>query len=632
MHSSILTILSAAGLFQATYCLEYLIQSQLEFVQFVKNVNSGTDYQGDTVFLDKDLDFEGYARFNPIGYTREAIFNGVFIGQGHVISNYLVNTSAQYAGIFGFTQGATITNLMVDPSCKIVSTYKSYGTAYVGSVIAKCFSINQPCKFENMMNYGQVIFSGNASSGDIAIGGIAGSCEFSGFHCIFKSCVNSGRIIDMGAAGWFSQMGGITGVCDGREDKRCKLHNNLNHGELMHNGTAKDTIIGGIVGTMYGSTNVQNCMNAGKITEVTRGRYNHLGAIAGYAFEGECSLSRNYWVAEVGAQKPVGYNYTEALSITETGETKLDGDFIRLVNKRAHEHNWDTWILNNGGHNFAFIINMRLIFATTNKIIILADRAINEGYHSLGSFLDAELTVPFNNYEITADTVVYSRWARNPYTFTLVYSTPIGGICDGEAAEAYPEFCGNVTSGVQNVSMTIGFALNLTIPELPPVEGYMAMWCTKDRSLCDPPAMVSYDLVLYPTYILPVVTPTEGSSDSEFFNNSVSRYVRITFRLENMYTSEVEDIIRKYGGESVHEVIDMSAEGLTTVVMIRFEKVEDASEFVDSIRASTMQAHTDKISKVEYLDEKLFSFGGRNSPVHYFVFWMLLCFFEVFWF
>ena len=47
---------------------DYHINNPSEFIQFSKNVSSGTDYSGATVFLDDDIDFSGVSnQFKPIG-------------------------------------------------------------------------------------------------------------------------------------------------------------------------------------------------------------------------------------------------------------------------------------------------------------------------------------------------------------------------------------------------------------------------------------------------------------------------------------------------------------------------------------------------------------------------------------
>ena len=50
---------------------ESRVKNTNDFIQFSRNVSSGTDYSGTTVFLDADIDFSGgpSEKFEPIGNT-----------------------------------------------------------------------------------------------------------------------------------------------------------------------------------------------------------------------------------------------------------------------------------------------------------------------------------------------------------------------------------------------------------------------------------------------------------------------------------------------------------------------------------------------------------------------------------
>ena len=64
------------------------INNTSELIQLSKNANSGTSYNGTTVFLDAEIDFSGglSEQFEPIGKSSN-YFQGTFDGQGHTISN-----------------------------------------------------------------------------------------------------------------------------------------------------------------------------------------------------------------------------------------------------------------------------------------------------------------------------------------------------------------------------------------------------------------------------------------------------------------------------------------------------------------------------------------------------------------
>ena len=589
INSTLISLVAVAALFSKAHANEIIIKTVEKFVEVMNDVNSGNDYADDTVLLDAMLDFADYdGHIEPIGNTIDTQFNGIFNGQGNMIRNLHINTSARYGGLFGYSRGATIKNFMLDESCSITVTHESTTKVFVGSALGKCFTSGKPCIFDNAVNKATITYTGSVD-GDIAIGGVIGSCEYSNYYCSIKNCANFVNVVDAGTTNWFSEIGGIAGICGGSEEKRCKLHNCLNYGNLIHKGKSKDTIMGGIVANMYSTTNVQNCVNLGTITNENPGRYNHIGGIAGYAFTEVSSVERNFWSSNSGVDIAVGYNSSEVRT-SDNLMTLPSESMINTLNKYAVPNRWDLWALNKDFKTFSLALNGFPIFVSTLEVIHLPDLASYEGHSFSGFFMDSDLTIPMTNFVITEDTTIYSSWKEIDYTIVFVHN------------ETY------------NETKIVTFAKNVSLPELEPRDGFVLKWCTADNTTCDPARMPPMNLTLYPLWVVPYDSSLDSSFGEGSFNNNASRYVRITFRLENMYTSEVEDVISKYGGESVHEVLTIDDVDLTTVVVIEFEVLEDAVVFVDSIRASKAQAQADKISKVEYLDESLFSAGISAYP------------------
>ena len=95
-------------------------------------------YSGTTVFLDADLNFSGRT-LAPVGS-----FQGAFDGQGHIISNLAMNSSSEFVGLFGYSIGATIRNVVLDSSCSI-NSYNADNT-YIGGIVGECYNF---CFIEN---------------------------------------------------------------------------------------------------------------------------------------------------------------------------------------------------------------------------------------------------------------------------------------------------------------------------------------------------------------------------------------------------------------------------------------------------------------------------------------------------
>lgn len=160
-------------------------------------MNGGTTYNGTTVFLSSDLDFTDNV-FTPIG-TGSNYFLGTFDGQGHVISNFKMSTSSyQYAGLFGYSDGLTLKNTVLGPSCSVASSINSQ-RAYVSGFIGYCVASKNHCRVESCVNMASITFSGNANTYSMHLGGIcAGIWGTQNYDMLVSNCANYGHLIDTG--------------------------------------------------------------------------------------------------------------------------------------------------------------------------------------------------------------------------------------------------------------------------------------------------------------------------------------------------------------------------------------------------------------------------------------------------
>ena len=81
----------------------YLIETAQQLAYLAQSVNGGTDYSGEYVSLQADLDLSRLP-WTPIG-TETNSFRGTFLGNAHTIANLYVNApSADYQGLFGYIE------------------------------------------------------------------------------------------------------------------------------------------------------------------------------------------------------------------------------------------------------------------------------------------------------------------------------------------------------------------------------------------------------------------------------------------------------------------------------------------------------------------------------------------------
>lgn len=77
-------------------------------------VNEGADLSSVTINLEGDIDLKDY-NWTPIGSSYTSAFEGTFNGGGHKITGLTINNDAlDNAGLFGYCNGATISNLTVN--------------------------------------------------------------------------------------------------------------------------------------------------------------------------------------------------------------------------------------------------------------------------------------------------------------------------------------------------------------------------------------------------------------------------------------------------------------------------------------------------------------------------------------
>ena len=115
-----------------------------EFVDYVNHYGGGTTLDGratDIIVLHNNIDLSGQTLTNTIGIEAEP-FAGQFVGNGHIISNMAIDLSGaetkptnQYAGLFGYVQGATISGVGFSGTTTISTS--SAVNSYVGVLAGK---------------------------------------------------------------------------------------------------------------------------------------------------------------------------------------------------------------------------------------------------------------------------------------------------------------------------------------------------------------------------------------------------------------------------------------------------------------------------------------------------------------
>lgn len=347
------------------------ISSGDKLIRFAEEVNSGTTYEGSTVELTADIDLAG-KNFIPIGKFVDggrADFRGVFDGKGHLIKNMNLTSSYAYLGLFGYSNGGTIMNVIVDSSCSITNTNPSnlsYGAGIVGYA--------------------------NGGQSEVKV----------------MNCVNMGTIMGTGN---LTRLGGIVGVLFAYS-KPATIQNCANFGPIIHLGTGGSVYAGGIAGWMTGlnsnQSSVSNCVNLGQVTSYPQ----NTGGIVGYSNEGIHNIENNSWAEGTSARSHSGQatnSSNEDLSSERVIE-KLNECFPSTAQQKWAKITFDT----DGGTVVEPMVALDVLIGTPGT-------PTKTGHTFSGWYIDENRTQRWNiSTEFKNNGTLYAKWTVNNYTLSFM--------------------------------------------------------------------------------------------------------------------------------------------------------------------------------------------------------------------
>ena len=315
----------------------YLISKPCHLAWFRDYVNgtivddgeaAGTTHPSASAKLTADIDLKNYCHaaedgkellsWLPIGNDNNR-WKGNMDGQGHTISNLYIKTAQNHVGLFGYTDGATIQDLIFD-NAKVenVSTTGTK-TMYTGILAGYAYaSTNSTAHIKGIKTTNNCTVIGQEDTG-----GIVGCAKIN-----LENCENRSSVKGTGS------VGGIAGDSFERNIKRCTNYGTVENGRNQY--------IGGIIGYAYG-TCIEDCANYGKITSTGW----HAGGIAG-------STLKNSSIQNVFSYGDVtNTNGSSGIIIGYVGGT-LTAKGIVAYNKEA--------LLNNSSENIKIVGTGSLAF------------------------------------------------------------------------------------------------------------------------------------------------------------------------------------------------------------------------------------------------------------------------------
>ena len=209
---------------------------------------AGTTHPSASAMLTADIDLKNYCHaaeggkellsWIPIGSEKNR-WKGNMDGQGHTISHFYIKTAQDYVGLFGYTEDATIQDLIFD-NAKVENVSTTNEKTYKTGILAGRADGDSPLHIRGIKTTNNCTVIGQEDTG-----GIVGGAKINLENCENHSSVKGTRSV-----------GGIAGSSTERNIRR-----STNYGTVENNYSD----IGGIIGYAY-DTSIEDCANYGKIT------------------------------------------------------------------------------------------------------------------------------------------------------------------------------------------------------------------------------------------------------------------------------------------------------------------------------------------------------------------------------
>lgn len=355
---------------------------------------AGTTHPSASAMLTADIDLKNYCHaaedgkellsWIPIGNYNNR-WKGNMDGQAHTISNLYIKTAQNYVGLFGFTEGATIQDLIFDYAKVDNVNTTGTNTMYTGILAGYAYaSTNSPAHIKGIKTTNNCTVIGQEDTG-----GIVGSAKINLENCENRSSVKGTWLV-----------GGIAGRCTERNIKRC-----TNYGTVENDGS----YIGGIIGYAYG-TSIEDCANYGKITSTGW----HAGGIAGKTLENS-SIQNVFSYGDV-----TNTNGSSGIIIGYVGGT-LTAKGIVAYNKEA--------LLNNSSENIKIVGTGSLTFEDgkeeANVVKAFTKQQIKSG----------EVALALNDNKTSGDLAWYQKLGENGDAYPVLKSTGDNTVYHGKECD-----------------------------------------------------------------------------------------------------------------------------------------------------------------------------------------------------
>ncbi len=260
----------------------YSISSAEELAKLAEMTNAGRVTGGEFV-LGADIDLSGYRSnggWTPIGYfnssSDQASFDGIFDGNGYVISNLYINRSdGSYQGLFGISANGTFKNIAlenVDISANI----------YVGGLVAFCRDFSGSSSNVTISNSCVI---GTVTAQQYSAGGLVGGIRDA--ELTITDSYSTGTVASQDGTA-----GGLAGLIS---NSKLTINGSYSSGTVSAN-----KYTGGLAGEIYsGDLIITGCYSTDNV--VAQDCY--AGGLAGGVVGGNLTITDSYSTGNITAQQ-----------------------------------------------------------------------------------------------------------------------------------------------------------------------------------------------------------------------------------------------------------------------------------------------------------------------------------------
>ncbi len=235
-------------------------------------IGVSSNLSGKYILMD-DIDLVNIT-WNILGTSSSSTFTGTLDGNNYKISNLNIESSNQYVGMFGYINGGTVKNLIIENET-VKSTYaSSSAVGYVGGLIGYI----KVGTIENVKIIGTSNVENTAGSNTAYVGGLVGYATQTNIDYANTNV----EVIGNGKTG-IIYVGGLVGYTYGTSSTTCvKITNAYTTGNTTINSTTGTVYAGGLVGCAR-YTMITNVYTTGNVNAETSGILN-IGGLVGYIY------------------------------------------------------------------------------------------------------------------------------------------------------------------------------------------------------------------------------------------------------------------------------------------------------------------------------------------------------------